>query len=74
MQADHSREELKEIFDDQVESMIILIDEQINNLSRKYPGEQIVSNALSTTWQARRLKGRVHFLVLLDNVGGPWIF
>jgi hypothetical protein len=40
---------LKEIFDDQVENMITLIDEQISNLSRKHPGEQIVRGALDRT-------------------------
>jgi len=45
MRSDLRREELKEIFDDQVEGMIALIDEQINNLGRKHPGEQIGSGA-----------------------------
>lgn len=46
MRADRSREELKEIFDDQIESMVTLIDEHINNLARKHPREQIVSHAM----------------------------
>jgi hypothetical protein len=74
MRSDLRREELKEIFDDQVEGIIALIDEQINNLARKHPGEQIVSDAMRRMQQATKTKGSVYFLVLLDNVWRPRIF
>ena len=61
MRSDLRREELKEIFDDQVEGMIALIDEQINNLGRKHPGEQIVSDAMRRMQQVTRLKGTSTF-------------